>query len=503
MSEALGIEAIAITKRFGALTALDDVAMKVPPATFHALLGENGAGKSTLVKCLMGYYRPDVGSVLIDDREREISSPRDAHQLGIGMVYQHFTLVPNMTVAENLVMGRSRVPAIIDWSAERRKLDEFMGRMPFAIRLDSPVSRLAAGEKQKVEILKQLYLDRRVLILDEPTSVLTPGEADEVLGMLKEMVRQGRLTVLMITHKFREVIAFADAVTVLRRGRLSGVGAVADLSPAMLATMLIGSEQIPQSSGKTATEAVDDRLVIRDLAANDDAGAVAVDGVNLTVRAGEIVGIAGVSGNGQSEFLQVLAGQREPLGGDILVHGEPYRRTRAEMARHKVFCLPEEPLRNACVPPMSVGQNLAFRVFDQPHFAIGGWWLNRAAIREKARQLIARYRVKTPSPETPIGTLSGGNVQRTVLARELSGDVEVLIVANPCFGLDFFAVAEIRSQIVQARNRGVAVLLLSEDLDEILELADRIMVMFEGKLVYETPVGAADLNAIGAHMAGH
>jgi ABC-type uncharacterized transport system ATPase subunit len=173
------------------------------------------------------------------------------------------------------------------------------------------------------------------------------------------------------------------------------------------------------------------------------------------------------------------------------------------MARHKVFCLPEEPLRHACGPPMSVGQNLAFRVFDQPHFAIGGWWLNRAAIREKARQLIARYRVKTPSPETPIGTLSGGNVQRTVLARELSGDVEVLIVANPCFGLDFFAVAEIRSQIVQARNRGVAVLLLSEDLDEILELADRIMVMFEGKLVYETPVGAADLNAIGAHMAGH
>jgi simple sugar transport system ATP-binding protein len=502
-SGALAVEAIGITKRFGALTALDDVGMKVPPATFHALLGENGAGKSTLVKCVMGYYRPDEGSVLVDDREREISSPRDAHDLGIGMVYQHFTLVPNMTVAENLVMGRSRVPAIIDWGAERRQLDDFMSRMPFVIRLDVPVSRLAAGEKQKVEILKQLYLDRRLLILDEPTSVLTPAEADEVLGMLKELVRQGGLTVLMITHKFREVMAFADAVTVLRRGRLAGVGAVADLSPAVLATMLIGSEQIPQSSGKIATDATDDRLVIRGLTAHDDAGAVAVDGVNLTVRAGEIVGIAGVSGNGQSELLQVLAGQREALGGEILVHGAPYHCARSEMAQHKVFCLPEEPLRNACVPQMSVGENLAFRVFDQPHFAVGGWWLNFGAIRQKARQLIARYRVKTPSPETPIGTLSGGNVQRAVLARELSGDVEVLIVANPCFGLDFFAVVEIRSQIVQARNRGVAVLLLSEDLDEILELADRIMVMFEGKLVYETRGDKADLGAIGAHMAGH
>jgi general nucleoside transport system ATP-binding protein len=506
MSEApaaLGLETIGVSKRFGTLVALDDVAMTVPPASFHALLGENGAGKSTLVKCIMGYYRPDAGSVLVDDRERAIASPRDAHDLGIGMVYQHFTLVPNMTVAENLVMGRSHVPAIVDWRAERRQLDAFMARMPLRVRLDARVSALAAGEKQKVEILKQLYLDRRLLILDEPTSVLTPGEADEVLGMLKAMVGEGRLTVLMITHKFREVIAFADAVTVLRRGRLSGSGKVAELTPAAMATMLIGSAQIPQSSGKLQQQASDERLVIRALVADDDAGAVAVDNVDLTVKAGEIVGIAGVSGNGQSEFLQVLAGQREPLGGEIRVHGELYNRTRAEMSRHKVFCLPEEPLRNACVPPMSVGENLAFRVFDHPRFANGGWWLNRGAMRQRARDLIQRYRIRTPSPDAAIGTLSGGNVQRTVLARELSGDVELLIVANPCFGLDFFAVAEIRSQIVEARNRGAAVLLLSEDLDEILELSDRIMVMFDGKLVHETPVGEADLGVIGARMAGH
>ncbi len=245
-AQALALEAIGVSKHFGPVKALVDVAMKVPAASFHALLGENGAGKSTLVKCVMGYYRPDSGAVLVDDREREIANPRDAHDLGIGMVYQHFTLVPAMSVAENLVMGRSRVPAIIDWRAERRDLARFMERMPFNVPLDAPVASLAAGEKQKVEILKQLYLDRRLLILDEPTSVLTPAEADEVLGMLQDRVRSGRLTVLMITHKFREVMAFADEVTVLRRGRLAGAGIVRELTTADLSEMLIGSEQIPQ-----------------------------------------------------------------------------------------------------------------------------------------------------------------------------------------------------------------------------------------------------------------
>jgi ABC-type uncharacterized transport system ATPase subunit len=503
VSSALALEAIGVSKQFGPVKALVEVAMKVPAASFHALLGENGAGKSTLVKCVMGYYRPDSGAVLIDDREREIANPRVAHDLGIGMVYQHFTLVPAMSVAENLVMGRSHVPAIIDWKAERRGLDAFMARMPFAVPLDAPVASLSAGEKQKVEILKQLYLDRRLLILDEPTSVLTPAEADEVLGMLRDRVRAGQLTVLMITHKFREVMAFADEVTVLRRGCLAGAGIVSELTTADLSEMLIGSEQIPQSAAKTLRMNADERLQIRDLVAEDDAGAVAVDGVDLVVCSGEIVGIAGVSGNGQSELMQVLAGQREPRQGEMHVHGVPYGRTRMEMSAHKVFCLPEEPLRNACVAPMSVAENLAFRIFDQPSFAAGGWWLNRAALRQRARELIQRYRIKTQSPEVPIATLSGGNVQRTVLARELSGEVEVLIVANPCFGLDFLAVAEIRAQIVAARNRGVAVLLLSEDLDEILELSDRVFVMFEGRLVHETAIAEADLGTIGARMAGH
>ena len=500
---ALGLECIGMTKRFGALTALDAVSMTVAPGSVHALLGENGAGKSTLVKCIMGYYAPDEGAVIVDDREREIRNPRDAHALGIGMVYQHFTLVPNMSVAENLVMSRADVPAIVDWAAERAALDAFMARMPFQVPLDAMVTDLSAGQKQKVEILKQLYLDGRILILDEPTSVLTPQEADEVLGLLRDMAHDGALTILMITHKFREVMAFCDEVTVLRRGRHAGHGRVADLSPDDLATMMVGEERGAEQAARTNGHDMAAHIEIAGLRAMDNTGAVAVAGLDLVVCTGEIVGIAGVSGNGQSELVEVLAGQRVAVAGTIAIAGRPYHARRDEMARLKLFCLPEEPLRNAVVPRMSVAENMAFRRFDEPPYANGGWWLNFAAMRRVAQELIERYRVKTPSPEAEIGTLSGGNVQRAVLARELSGDVDVLIVANPCFGLDFAAVAEIRSQIMAARNRGVAVLLVSEDLDEILELADRIHVMSGGKLVYETPAAAADINAIGRHMAGH
>jgi ABC-type uncharacterized transport system ATPase subunit len=500
--DTFGIEAIGISKRFGELKALDDVSMRVKAGAFHALLGENGAGKSTLVKCIMGYYRPDAGQLLAAGREREIASPRDAHALGLGMVYQHFTLVPNMTVAENLVLARADLPAIIDWRRERAGLDEFLAHMPFKIPLDRPVTALAAGEKQKTEILKQLYLKRRFLILDEPTSVLTRAEADEMLGMLHAMTRAKQLTVLMITHKFREVLAFADEVTVLRRGKLAGGGLVAELTPDQMAQMMIGAQILPEPAGRNA-EIGAPGIEIAALEALDESGRPAVNGVSLTVRAGEIVGIAGVSGNGQRELVEVLAGQREAESGEIRVEGVPFHAGRKEVRRLKFSLLPEEPLRNACAPKMSVAENMLLREFDHAPYASGGWWLNPGAMRQAASALIARYRVKTPSPEAPIGTLSGGNVQRAVLARELGAEVKMLIAANPCFGLDFAAVADIHAQIMEARNRGAAVLLVSEDLDELLELADRVVVMFGGRLVHETPAATADLTLIGRHMAGH
>ena len=501
-NKTFGVEAVAMTMRFGAFTALDHVELKVRPGSFHALLGENGAGKSTLVKCIMGYYRPTAGNILVGDREQVISNPRDAHALGLGMVYQHFTLVPAMTVAENLVLARDDVPAVVDWPKEKKALAAFLARMPFKVPLDARVSDISAGERQKCEILKQLYLKRRFLILDEPTSVLTPGEADEVLGMLRAMVVAGELTILMITHKFREVMAFADEVTILRRGKLAGKGRVADLTADDMARTMIGAEQLtiqPARSGQLGKP----RLELDVLRALDDAGAIAVRDVSLTVKSGEIVGIAGVSGNGQRQLVEVLAGQREAEGGAIRVAGDPYHARREEMRRHRMSLLPEEPLKNACVGGMSVADNIAFREFDRAPFAGAGFWLNRAAFRNDARKKIARYKIKTRTPDTPIAALSGGNVQRAVLARELGSDVEVLIAANPCFGLDFAAVAQIHAEIMAARNRGAAVLLVSEDLDELLELSDRLVVMFHGQFVYEAPTSAVDLTEIGRHMAGH
>ena len=501
----LAIEVRGMSKRFGDFAALEDVSIKVPAGSFHALLGENGAGKSTLVKCLVGFYEPDGGEIQVDGREVAIKSPQDSHALGIGMVYQHFTLVPSMTVAENLVMSRADVPAVVSWKAERERLAAFMKTVPFELKLDTPVSRLAAGDKQKTEILKQLYLERRFMILDEPTSVLTPNEADEVLGMLKDMTRANRVTVLIITHKFREVTHFADAVTVLRRGRFAGAGPVAELDTTRMAEMMVGDREIPQAKGEKAGTTGSDgrpRLGIKDLVVHDDTGLPAVRDLSLEVRPGEIVGIAGVSGNGQKELVEALVGQRAPESGEISVGGKPYAASRGEIRYWKAFSLPEEPLRNACVPGMSVAENMALRNFDRAPLS-AGFWLKSGAMREQALRWIEDFGVKTRGPKTPIAALSGGNVQRAVLARELSGEAAVLIAANPVFGLDFAAVAEIHDRILAARNQGAAVLLVSADLDELLELSDRIVVMFEGGIVHETPIASADISVIGPAMAGH
>jgi simple sugar transport system ATP-binding protein len=493
-----------MTKRFGNFTALDNVSLHLKPGTFHALLGENGAGKSTLVKCVMGFYTPTSGEVLINNQTSTIHSPRDAHKYGIGMVYQHFTSVPAMTVAENLVLSRFDTPNLINWKTERDRLTAFMETAPFQVNLDTPISQLAAGQKQKLEILKQLYLHNRILILDEPTSVLTPQEADEVLGLLREEVSAAKLSVLMISHKFREIMAFTDEVTVLRKGQFAGHGLVTNLTVADMSEMMMGERREPQQVEKTAPPSSTPVLQMTDIHADKDNGLPAISGVNLTVHSGEIVGIAGISGNGQRELVEVLAGQREATSGQVLVNRQVYKATRQEMYRHKVFALPEEPLRNACVPHMSVAENMALRTFDRPPQAKAGMLLIWQAIRNAARNLIQQFSVKTPSTDTPVGNLSGGNVQRAVLARELSSEnVQLLIAANPCFGLDFAAVEYIHSQIVSTRNRGVAVLLVSEDLDELLKLADRIIVISEGKFVYESDIADVDFSTLGTRMAGH
>ena len=502
MTRALAVEAVGISKRFGAFRALADVSLKVAPASVHALLGENGAGKSTLVKCLLGYYRADEGAFLIDGREEVIARPADADRLGLGMVYQHFTLVPSMTVAENLVMSRATVPAVIDWRRERAALDAFMAAMPFKVAPDAEVGSFAAGERQKTEILKQLYLQRRFLVLDEPTSVLTPQEAEEMLTLVRELAHSGSITVLIITHKLKEVARFADAVTVLRRGRAVGGGGAGALSAPELTAMMIGAPQVPTSLERRGTAAAEQRLLVQRLRTAGDAGRPGLDIARLAVHPREIVGVAGVSGNGQKELAEVLGGQRAPLAGAVIVAGESYTAIRAEAQARGVRVLPEEPLRNGCVPRMSVSDNLNLRSFDRDAAGAQRLWLDAPAMAERARRMIASYGVRAPSRAAPIGVLSGGNVQRCVLARELDGAVGLLIVANPCFGLDVKAVAEVRARIMAARNSGSAVLLISEDLDEILELADRIVVMHAGRIVHETPAAGADARTIGAHMLG-
>lgn len=498
---ALGIETVLTTMRFGAFTALEDVSIRVAPGTLHALLGENGAGKSTLVKCVMGFHRATSGQLLVGGREALVRDPRDARALGMGMVYQHFTLVPSLTAAENLVISRADAPGVIDWAKERKALAAFMETTPFRVPLDQPVSRLAAGEKQKLEILKQLYLGSRFVVLDEPTSVLTPGEADEVLGHVRALCEAGEISVLMITHKFREVTAFADEVSVLRRGKLVGKGKVADLSHAQMAAMMIGEEKARPSLVRSGTPGAP-MLEMTGIRAPDRSGLkeIAID--SLTLRAGEIAGVAGVSGNGQMELMEILTGQRALTAGEIRVDGAPYGADRAEAQAHGVRYLPEEPLKNACAPKMSVIANIALRSFDRREDGSPRFWLSNREMEARGRRLIAEFKVKAAAPEGPIAALSGGNVQRAVLARELTGDLRLLIVANPCFGLDFAAVAEIRARIVAARNAGAAVLLMSEDLDEVLELADRVLVMSEGRIDYEVSAAAADMAEIGRHMGG-
>ncbi|HEY8358923.1 MAG TPA: ABC transporter ATP-binding protein [Ramlibacter sp.] len=505
----MALDTYLLTKRFGSFTALDQVSLKVAPGSVHALLGENGAGKSTLVKCIAGFHPAEEGSVLIDGREHDVANPVVARTLGIGMVYQHFTLAPGMTVAENLLLAGGAVPGVISWKKQRAALREFLASTPFRLDLDARPMELAAGEKQKLELLKQLYLRPRLLILDEPTSVLTPQEADEVLGHVRALARAQVCTVLIITHKFREVVAYADDVTVLRRGRAVHHGAVRDTDPARLAQAMVGDAQAAQAEG--APRRVPARLpqprdseaalAVSGLHVMGDRGTLAVRDLSLAVRPGEILGVAGVSGNGQRELVEALVGQRPRQAGAVQVRGEPYAATRSENHRLKVRSLPEEPLRNACVGDLSVAENMALRDFDLPPLAAGGR-LRPALWRSRAREWIAAYGIKTRGEDAPIRSLSGGNVQRAVLARELAGEINVLVAANPVFGLDFAAVAEIHARLRGVRDRGGAVLLVSEDLDELLELADRIVVMSEGRIVHETDAAGAERQVLGAHMGG-
>ena len=496
------VEVRGASKRFGAVHALDGVDLIVRPGTFHAVIGENGAGKSTLAKCAMGIYPLDAGEIRVNGRA--ITTPSEARHAGIGMVFQQFNLIPSMTVAENLLLAREDLPALLNWRRQLAQLRKFLDKAPFSIALESRIAHLAAGQKQKVEILKQLYLETKVLILDEPTSVLTPEESDEVMSVLSAMVKAGDLSVVLISHRFREVMDFADTVSVLRGGKLVATLPVMDTNPAHLAELMMGASQVPEPAHKTEFVTAEAALEVRGLTVRGDTGLVAVNQVSLHVNCGEILGIAGVSGNGQRELVHAIAGQRKIEDGEIRAFGSAFHPTSAGIRKAGLISLPEEPLESATVPSMSVAQNMALRSFDQSPLSKWGWLLNRRAIRDAAQSIIRIFSVRPPSPDILVRNLSGGNLRKAVLGRDLiAGQAKILVVANPTMGLDFMATEFVHNRLIELRNRGGALLLVSEDLDELVKLADRIMVMSAGVIAHETLASELDRAVIGSHFGGH
>jgi len=492
-----------ITKRFPGIVANDAVDFEAAAGEVHALLGENGAGKSTLSNILTGLYRPDEGEIFLDGRRVHFGSPRDALDAGIFMVHQHFRLVEPFTVAENVVLGDHRGEGRtfrLRHAAIEGRVAELSQRYGLAVEPRARVWQLSLGEQQRVEILKALYREARILILDEPTAVLTPQEADALFATLREMAAEGR-TVIFISHKLHEVMAVSDRVTVLRGGRLVATVATAEATPRSLAALMVGRELGGGGvvGSRTPGEPV---LHLAGVSAADDRGGTGLRDASLEVRAGEIVAVAGVAGNGQRELAETITGIRAPTHGTIVVCGKRLRGgDPREAMRAGIAYVPEDRLGTGVAPSLCIASNLVLRSYRASHASLGPL-LRLRRIRARAHEMIERYNISTPGPTLPARQLSGGNLQKVVLAREFSGRPKLLVAAAPTRGLDVGAIETVHSYLNDAAADGVGVLLISEDLDEIFSLADRIAVMYEGAIVGEATCAQADVAEIGLLMAG-
>ncbi|MBA4362012.1 MAG: heme ABC transporter ATP-binding protein [Pseudomonas sp.] len=487
-----------IVKRFPGVVANDGVDLEVREGEIHALLGENGAGKTTLMNVLYGIYHPDEGEIWVNDQRAAIHSPQDAIRLGIGMIHQQFRLVQTHSVTENVILGL-KGGFFFPERAARKRILELTEKYGMKVDPDARIWQLSAGEQQRVEILKALYRGAKILILDEPTSMLTPGETRDLLHTLRRMTAEGH-TVVFITHKLEEVMEASDRVTVLRQGKVIATLETARTSESELAQLMVGREVLFHLDKKQ----VDTGLVVLEidnLSALNDKGMPAVVDLSLDVRAGEILGIAGVAGNGQRELVEAITGLRDATGGRIAVNGQDITHAppRARIERG-VCCVPGERW-TALIPGMSIADNLILKNYLQP--PIGrGLFLDRAAIAAYADGLIEDYAIMTPDRRTPIKMLSGGNIQRALLAREIACQPALLIAAHPTSGLDVGATETIWQLLLAERERGTAVLLISEDLEETLSLSDRVAVIFEGQIMGLFPAKDANLEQISLMMAG-
>ncbi len=490
------VEMRGITKRFGALTANEGIDFAVERGEIHALLGENGAGKSTLMKILYGLYQPDEGEILVNDQPVRLRSPADAIAQGIGFVSQHFALVPRFTVAENVMLGHEG-SVVIDPRQLRARVMTTAESLNMNIDANAVVGRLSVGEQQRVEILKALNRNCRVLIMDEPTAVLAPNDVETLFGILRTLQAQG-LAVIIITHKLNEVFDVSQRVTVLRLGKVVGQQATEGSTPAGLAQLMVGRQTlaVERNTDHRRQDAV--KLDVRDIKLADKRGGLRLRGLTLQVHGGEVVGIAGVTGNGQSELVSVLTGTAIPDSGEILAHGQPYPLGQPKaLPGLKIARIPEDRLK-AVISDMSVADNLVLEDLDG-YTKLGH--LGRKRIREHAEKLIEDFQIKA-SPNDAVRTLSGGNIQKIILARSLGQQPEVVIAAQPTRGLDIGATEYVHHKLLEQKERGAAILLISEDLDEILLLSDRILVIYEGRIVGESSAAGADIDAIGALMTG-
>lgn len=489
-------EMLGITKTFGELIANDNVDFHLRGGEIHALLGENGAGKTTLMRILYGLYRQDTGTIKIEGKPVEIHSPKDAIANGIGMVTQHFALVPPMSVAENVVLGYTD-SFVLHRSEIEEKVGEAAGRFGMNVDPKSLVRHLSVGQRQRVEILKALYRNARILILDEPTAVLVPQEVDALFETLNRLKADG-LSVVFISHKLHEVTQITDRVSVLRDGKLIGTVDTKDVNQGTLAAMMVGRETFGVTRQGATVSEPNATLVIKEVCVNNDQGLAAITEVTLEVNAGEILGIAGVGGNGQKELAEALCGVRPCTSGSILLEGKellgksPAQFTHAGMGR-----IPEDR-HEGMVADLSVTENLALEHLDE--YTRNGV-LDHKAIRLQAERLIEQFQIKA-RPNDTIRTLSGGNMQKVLLARVLSRNPKAVIVPQPTRGLDVGATDYVRQQLLEQRNRGAAVLLISEDLDEILALSDRIAVIYEGQIVGIMPAVEATPERLGLLMSG-
>ncbi len=489
-----------IVKRFPGVLANDHIDLEVKSGEIHTLLGENGAGKSTLMNILSGLYAPDEGEILLQGKRVDIHSPRDAIQYGVGTVYQHFMLVDTFTVTENIILGMSTPRFNLRFNDIEQQISEISQKYGLQVDPKAKIWQLSVGEQQRVEILKLLYRGAEILILDEPTAVLTPPEVADLFETLRRMKKEGK-TILFISHKLDEVMEISDSISVLRDGRKIADIKKTDTSPHDLACMMVGRDVLIRID-KKKIDAGQIILEARDICANNEKGLAALKGITFDIREGEVLGIAGVAGNGQRELAEVITGLRQSTKGSLFINNKELTNSSPKkMIGEKVSHIPEDRLGVGLIPSLSVGDNMILKNYDSQGLSKGPFLLAKN-IQQFACQLIERFGISTPGTHTLIRVLSGGNQQKALLAREINTEPKLMIAVHPTRGLDIGATANVRELLLNQRENGTALLLISEDLDEVLQLSDRIAVLYEGEIKGIFPAEEADIEQIGMLMAG-